>query len=56
MSTDQPDQETIPGDELARFRRIEEAAQKLLIVMEGRRSATNVLTAVAELRQALRPA
>ena len=47
-------EEIIAFDELARLRRIEEASKKLLVVMEGKRSATTVLNAVAELRAALR--
>ena len=54
MSADGQTQATIPADELARLRRIEEAARTVLTVMEGKRSATTVLTAVAELRAALK--
>ena len=54
MTNDEPARESIPVDELARLRRIEEAAKKVLTVMEGKRSATSVLTAVAELRAALK--
>jgi hypothetical protein len=53
-TSDEPARESIPVDELARLRRIEEAAKKVLTVMEGKRSATSVLTAVAELRAALK--
>jgi hypothetical protein len=53
MGGDEPVQETIPADELARLRRIEEAGKRLLDEMQGKRSATTVLTAIAELRAAL---
>lgn len=53
--TEEEAQETIPADELARLLRIEETAKKVLAEMEGRRSATSVLTAIAELRAALKP-
>ncbi|HET8525313.1 MAG TPA: hypothetical protein VFM81_01610 [Actinomycetota bacterium] len=52
--TQEEAQETIPADELTRLLRIEEAARKVLAEMEGRRSATSVLTAIAELRAALK--
>jgi hypothetical protein len=55
MATDEPAKETIPANELVRLRRIEQAAGNVLVVMEGNRSATVVLAAVAELRQALQP-
>lgn len=53
-----PDDQTeaIAADELARLRRIEAAAKKVLTVMEGRRTATTVLAAIAELRAALKEA
>ena len=54
MSENEPAQETIPSAELARLRRVEEAAKQVLGVMEGKRSATTVLTAIAELRAALK--
>ena len=54
MTTDDTTIEPIPTVELARLRRIEKAAKELLDQMQGRRSATTV-TAVAELRAALRP-
>jgi hypothetical protein len=53
MGGDEPVQEAIPADELARLRRIEEAGKRLLDEMQGKRSATTVLTAIAELRAAL---
>lgn len=55
MTTDDTTIEPIPTAELARLRRIEMAANELLDQMQGRRSATTVLTAVAELRAALSP-
>ena len=54
MTDDDPTTEQVATAELARLRRIE-AAKELLEQMQGRRSATTVLTAVAELRAALRP-
>jgi hypothetical protein len=53
METDEPVQETIQAGELARLRRLEEAARRLLDEMRGKCSATTVLTAIAELRAAL---
>jgi len=55
VTDDDPTTEQIATAELARLRRIETAAKELLEQMHGRRSATTVLTAVAELRAALRP-
>jgi hypothetical protein len=55
VTTDDTTIEPIPTAELARLRRIEKAANELLDQMQGRRSATTVLTAVAELRAALSP-
>ena len=52
--TEEEAQETIPSDELARLLRIEEAAKKVLVVVEGKRSASTVLAAIAELRAALK--
>jgi hypothetical protein len=46
--------ESIATDELARLRRVEEAAKQLLTHMGGRRSGTQVLSALAELRAALK--
>jgi DNA-binding FrmR family transcriptional regulator len=54
MAADVKAKETIPAEELVRLRRIEDAAKKVLRVMEGKRSATAVLTAIAELRAALK--
>lgn len=54
MTADDTTHELITSEELARLRRIEVAATELLDQMQGRRSATTVLTAVAELRAALR--
>jgi hypothetical protein len=54
VTADDTTYEPIAIAELARLRRIEVAATELLDQMQGRRSATTVLTAVAELRAALR--
>ena len=54
MTADDTTIEPIATAELARLRRIETAAKELLEQMQGRRSATTVLTAVAELRAALK--
>jgi hypothetical protein len=43
----------ISAAELERLRRIEEAAKKLLVQMEGRKSPSERLAALAELRAAL---
>jgi hypothetical protein len=53
VTADDTTQELIAIAELARLRRIEVAATELLDRMQGRRSATTGLTAVAELRAAL---
>lgn len=53
MTAEQPANGAIATAELARLRRVEEAAKHLLTQMEGRRSATQMLSAVAELRAAL---
>ena len=45
-----PGDERITADELARLRRIEEAAKEVLRQMEGRRSASPMLAAIAALR------
>ncbi len=50
---DDPDYAQVPKPELERLRRIEEAARRLLVAMEGRRSATPTLAAIAELRASL---
>ncbi|HSD48523.1 MAG TPA: hypothetical protein VLE71_01705 [Actinomycetota bacterium] len=55
MTSNEPGYETIATDELARLRRIEAAAKDVLTQMEGTRSATTILTALAALRAALRP-
>ena len=55
MTDDDTTTEQIAIVELARLRRVEEAAKELLDQMRGRRSATTVLTAIAALRAALRP-
>ena len=49
-----PGDERITADELARLRRIEEAAKDVLRQMEGRRSASPMLAAIAALRAALK--
>jgi hypothetical protein len=54
VAADDTTHELIASEVLARLRRIEVAATELLDQMQGRRSATTVLTAVAELRAALR--
>ena len=54
MTIDEPPPGTIPADEVARLRRTEAAAKRVLVAMEGKRSATTVLTAVSELRAALK--
>lgn len=54
MTHDDTTMEQIATVELARLRRVEKAAKQLLEQMQGRRSATTVLTAVAELRAALK--
>jgi hypothetical protein len=46
--------ESIATDELARLRRVEEAAKELLTHMGRRRSGTQVLSALADLRAALK--
>ena len=53
MTDDDTTTERIATVELARLRRVEEAAKQLLDQMQGRRSATTVLTAIAKLRAAL---
>lgn len=54
MRPDESPYVQVAADELARLRRIEEAAKQVLIQMQGRRSASPLLTAIAELRAALR--
>jgi hypothetical protein len=53
VTADNTTHELIARAGLVRLRRIEVAATELLDQMQGRRSATTVLTAVAELRAAL---
>ena len=43
----------VPAEDLGRLGRIEVAARRLLDEMEGRRSATPMLSALAELRAAV---
>ena len=54
MNDDDTTTEQIATVELARLRRVEEAAKELLDQMQGRRSATTVLSAVAVLRAAIK--
>jgi hypothetical protein len=54
VTPDEPTYERVPTDELARLRRIEEAARELLNRSQGRRSASQLLTAMAALRVALK--
>ena len=49
-----PGDERVTAEELARLRRIEAAAREVLHQMQGRRSASPMLAAIAELRAALR--
>jgi hypothetical protein len=44
----------VSAEELARLRRIEEAAREVLHQMQGRRSASPMLAAIAKLRAALK--
>ena len=46
--------ERVSAEELARLRRIEEAARDVLQQMQGRRSASPMLAAIAALRAALK--
>jgi hypothetical protein len=46
--------ERVRTDELARLRRIEEAAKEVVNQMQGRRSASPMLAAIAALRAALK--
>jgi hypothetical protein len=52
--TNGPAHERVTPDELARLRRIEEAAREVLRQMQGRRSASPMLAAIAALRAALK--
>jgi hypothetical protein len=49
----EPAHELVATDELARLHRIEEAAREVLNQMQGRRSASPLLSAIAALRAAL---
>jgi hypothetical protein len=49
-----PTYERVLADELARLRKIEEAARDVLNEMQGRRSATPMLAAMAALRETLK--
>jgi hypothetical protein len=54
VTDDDTTTEQIATGELARLRRVEEAAKELLDQMQGRRSATTMLSAVAALRAAIK--
>jgi hypothetical protein len=49
-----PTHERVSADELARLRRIEDAAKEVVNQMQGRRSASPMLAAIAALRSALK--
>jgi hypothetical protein len=49
-----PTHELVSVDELARLRGIEDAAKKVVNQMQGRRSASPMLAAIAALRAALK--
>jgi hypothetical protein len=51
---DGPTYERVRSDELARLRSIEEAAKEVVNQMQGRRSASPLLAAIAALRAALK--
>ena len=53
MTSNGPTFEQVPIEELARLRRIEGAAKELLNRSQGRRSASQLLTAPTALRVAL---
>jgi hypothetical protein len=52
--TPEEHEQPVAAAELERLRRIEEAAKKLVVQMEGRKSTSERLAALAELRAALR--
>jgi hypothetical protein len=52
--TNGPAHERVTAEELARLRRIEEVAREVLRQMQGRRSASPMLAAIAALRAALK--
>jgi len=54
MTPDEPTYESIARDELARLRRIEEAARQVLEEWQGRRNPTPLLSAIAALRAVLK--
>lgn len=54
MTPNGPTYERVPADELARLRRIEQAATDVLNQSQGRRSASSMLAAMAALRAALK--
>jgi hypothetical protein len=49
-----PAYERVTAEELARLRRIEDAAKEVVNQMQGRRSASPMLAAIAALRAALK--
>jgi hypothetical protein len=54
VTADEPTYESVTTDELARLHRIEEAASEVLNQLQGRRSASPLLAAIAALRAALK--
>lgn len=54
VTSDGTTHERVSVEELARLRRIEEAAKEVLLQMQGRRSASPMLAAIAALRSALK--
>ena len=54
MSPNDQTYESVSRAELARLHRIEEAAREVLNQLQGRRSATPMLAAIAALRAALK--
>jgi hypothetical protein len=54
VTQNEPGYEVVATDELARLRRIEEAAREVLSEWRPRRSTTPLLTAIATLRAALK--
>jgi hypothetical protein len=54
MNDDAAGNDRFSAEELARLRRIEEAAREVLHQMQGRRSASPMLAAIAKLRAGLK--
>jgi hypothetical protein len=54
MNDDATGNDRFSAEELARLRRIEEAAREVLHQMQGRRSASPMLAAIAKLRAGLK--